>query len=127
MSKILESYQHIYYINKRSTVKRWMGVLSLLAIGLLFVPWTQNVRARGNVTALRQEQRPQQINTIIAGRIEKWYVKEGDYVHRGDTIVQLSEVKADYLDPDLASRTREQIDAKKSTISNYEGKVIATQ
>lgn len=32
-----------------------------------------------------QENRPQDIQTQIAGRIAKWYVKEGDIVRKGDT------------------------------------------
>jgi multidrug efflux pump subunit AcrA (membrane-fusion protein) len=47
-------------------------------IALSYATMDTNIRARGTVTALRQEDRPQQINTIIGGRVEKWYVKEGD-------------------------------------------------
>jgi multidrug resistance efflux pump len=94
---------------------------------VLILPWTQNIRARGNVTTLLQEHRPHQINTIIGGKVEKWFIKEGDYVSKGDTIIQLTEVKVDYLDPDLLMRTKEQLQAKKSTIEYYGGKVSATQ
>jgi multidrug efflux pump subunit AcrA (membrane-fusion protein) len=92
----------------------------------IFLPWTQNIRATGKVTALKQEQRPQQINTIIGGRIEKWFIKEGDYVQKGDTLVQLSEIKADYLDPQLLQRTAEQIMAKQTSVASYENKISAT-
>jgi multidrug efflux pump subunit AcrA (membrane-fusion protein) len=127
MNYNFQSYQLIYHQNKNPRIKRWMFALTLLGIIILFLPWTQNIRARGTVTALRQEQRPQQINTIIAGRVEKWFVKEGDFVKKGDTIIQLSEIKADYLDPNLVQRTKEQIDAKKSSINYYQGKISATQ
>ena len=93
------SYQKIYRYDKRSKIKNWFYLLMAFAVILMFLPWTQNIRANGKVTALRQEHRPQQLNTIIGGSVEKWYVKEGDYVNKGDTIVQLSEIKADYLDP----------------------------
>lgn len=76
---------------------------------------------------MRQEQRPQQINTLIAGRVEKWFVKEGDYVQKGDTIVRLSEVKPDYLDPALLRRTEEQLEAKEATVAYYKNKVSATE
>ncbi|HET7897557.1 MAG TPA: HlyD family efflux transporter periplasmic adaptor subunit, partial [Flavisolibacter sp.] len=58
---------------------------------------------------------------------EKWFVKEGDYVQKGDTLVQLSEVKPDYLDPDLLQRTQEQLQAKRATVSYYQNKVSATE
>ncbi|HCT24468.1 MAG TPA: biotin attachment protein, partial [Chitinophagaceae bacterium] len=89
---------------------------------VLFLPWTQNIRARGSVTTLLQEQRPQELNSIIAGRIVNWYYKEGDFVKKGDTILQLGEVKVDYFDPRLLERTKQQIDAKKIAIEGYRSK-----
>jgi multidrug efflux pump subunit AcrA (membrane-fusion protein) len=88
----------------------------------LFLPWTQNIRAKGTVTTRRQEQRPQELNTIIPGRVVKWYVKEGDFVKEGDTILQLGEVKVDYFDPALLQRTQQQIVAKQQSIAGYKGK-----
>ena len=117
------SFRKVYRYNKRSRVRFWFyGLMTALAI-ILFLPWTQNIRAKGTVTTLRQEQRPQQLNTIIPGRVIKWYVKEGDYVKAGDTILQLAEIKDDYLDPQLLSRTREQLSAKSLTVDYYKNKV----
>lgn len=121
------AYQHIYRHNKKSSVKFWSSLLLLLTIIILFLPWTQNIRAKGNITALKQEQRPQQMNTIIGGRVERWFVKEGDYVQKGDTILQLSEIKPDYLDPDLLKRTSEQIQAKQVSAQSYQSKITATE
>jgi multidrug efflux pump subunit AcrA (membrane-fusion protein) len=117
------SFKKVYRYNKRSRVRYWFyGLITALAI-ILFLPWTQNIRAKGTVTTLRQEQRPQQLNTIIPGRVIKWYVKEGDYVKAGDTILQLAEIKDDYLDPQLLSRTKEQLSAKSLTVDYYKNKV----
>ncbi len=124
-SKYFNAQQHVYRYNRKSGIRVWFYVLLLLLAGLLFVPWTQNIRASGKVTALKQEQRPQTINTIIGGRIEKWYIKEGDYVAKGDTILQLSEIKADYLDPQLLQRTEQQITAKQSSVNYYQNKIEA--
>jgi multidrug resistance efflux pump len=90
---------------------------------ILFIPWTQNISARGDVTTLRQEQRPQELNSIIPGKVAKWHVKEGDFVKKGDTILQLSEIKDDYLDPNLLNRTKEQLTAKEMTVESYKNKV----
>ncbi|MGZ8538563.1 MAG: biotin attachment protein, partial [Flavisolibacter sp.] len=126
MTKFL-SYQQIYRHDKKSRIKEWFYFLMAFVMILMFLPWTQNIRAKGNVTALRQEQRPQQLNTIIGGSVEKWFVKEGDFVNKGDTIVQLSEIKADYLDPKLVERTGEQITAKQSSVQYYQSKISATE
>ena len=81
----------------------------------MFLPWTQNIKTQGNVSTLYQEQRPQKLNSPIPGRIIKWYVKNGDVVKKGDTILQISEIKDDYLDPLLVERTQEQVQAKKES------------
>jgi multidrug efflux pump subunit AcrA (membrane-fusion protein) len=125
--KTLNAYNAIYRHNKNSRIKYWgLGFFIALAV-ILFLPWTQNIRARGSVTTLRQEQRPQELNSIIPGKILRWYVKEGDQVKAGDTILQIGEVKDDYLDPNLVSRTNEQLGAKKMSIEYYKNKVTATQ
>ncbi len=90
---------------------------------LLFAPWTQNVSSTGTVTTLRPEQRPQTINSAIAGSIAKWFVREGDLVQKGDTILFLAETKTEYFDPALIQRTQLQIKAKQATIVSYEEKM----
>ncbi|MDO8967641.1 biotin/lipoyl-binding protein, partial [Algoriphagus sp.] len=92
-------------------VRLLTGIL-ISAFIMLFLPWTQNIRSKGYVTALRPDQRPQTIHSIIAGRIENWYVAEGDYVAKGDTILRISEVKDEYFDSLLLPRTQMQVDAK---------------
>lgn len=97
--------------------------IGLVGFLILFLPWTQNIRTRGDVTTLKPNQRQQTINSVIPGRIEKWYVQEGDNVKKGDTILFLSEVKDDYLDPQLLSRTQEQLVAKEMSVNSYMEKV----
>ncbi len=121
------SYNNIYRHNKNSRISFWFYGFIILLLILLFLPWTQNIRTKGTVTTLRQEQRPQQMNTIIPGKIVKWHVKEGDFVKPGDTIVQLAEIKDDYLDPSLVGRTKEQIKAKELSVDYYQNKVDATE
>ncbi|ULQ54422.1 HlyD family secretion protein [Flavihumibacter fluvii] len=118
-----KAFSSVYMINKKSNLKYWVLGLFIGLMILLFLPWTQNIRARGIVTTPRQEQRPQELNAIIGGRIVKWHIQEGDFVKKGDTILQLAEVKVDYLDPNLVSRTKEQLNAKKTALGNYQGKI----
>ncbi|AZB10040.1 HlyD family efflux transporter periplasmic adaptor subunit [Chryseobacterium sp. G0162] len=119
----LQSFDKIYHIHKKSRVKRWFLFIFIGGIITLFLPWTQNIKVKGNVTSLYQEQRPQQLHSPIPGKIIKWYVKNGDYVKKGDTLMQLSEIKEDYLDPLLVQRTQEQVNAKKGVRDFYEAKV----
>lgn len=96
-----------------------MGIVMVF----LFLPWTQNIRSKGYVTTLQPDQRPQTIHSVIAGRIEKWFVREGNFVKKGDTIVYISEIKAEYFDPDLLSRTKQQITSKEMAVRSYMEKV----
>ena len=119
VSSEIHSYKSVYLIHKKSNVWRWVVAVLLLLLVAILLPWTQNIRAKGLVTTLRQEQRPQELNTMIGGKIEKWYVKEGDFVQKGDTIVKLSEIKVEYFDPNLLNRTKEQIAAKEMSAKGY--------
>jgi membrane fusion protein, adhesin transport system len=117
---------------KKLNVKRKKNLfLRLLAYGFLifliicFLPWTQNVQSKGYVTTLLPNQRPQTINSIIGGKIEKWFVKEGDFVKAGDTILFISEIKSDYFDPELIGRTDEQVKLKEKSIVSYQNKQSA--
>lgn len=119
----LKSYQTIYRLGKKSNIKYWFYGIIIFIIIFLLLPWTQNIKTKGNITTLYQDQRPQEINSPIPGKIVKWWVKEGDFVKKGDTILQLTEIKEDYLDPNLVARTINQVDAKKGSIQYYENKI----
>lgn len=123
----LKSLENIYHINKKSNVAKWFLFTFLAFVFIMFLPWTQNIKTQGNVNTLFQEQRPQKLNSPIPGRIIKWYVKNGDVVKKGDTILQISEIKDDYLDPFLVERTQEQVQAKKGVREYYNAKISTTE
>ncbi len=100
-------------------------ILCLTFLVILFLPWTQNIQANGFVTTLNNEERPQEIQSAIAGRLNKWLVKEGDYIEFGDTIAVLGEIKSEYLDPDLLKQTEIQIQAKENSLLSYNSKINA--
>jgi multidrug efflux pump subunit AcrA (membrane-fusion protein) len=118
----MKSFSDIYQINKKSSVRKWFYAIFIFSFIILLLPWTQNIRSNGNITTLKQEDRAQELNTVIPGRVVKWFVREGDFVKKGDTILQLGEVKVEYFDPILLQRTQRQIDAKNQSIVAYEGK-----
>ena len=123
----IRSFASIYRIGRTRNVKVWTISIFILLLILLLLPWTQNIRAKGNITAIEQSQRPQEINSIIPGKIVKWYVKEGDIVNAGDTILQLGEVKVEYFDPKLLERTQQQINAKQNSASGYQNKAATAE
>lgn len=102
---------------------KWLIAICAVVVIGMFLPWTQNIRARGTLTSLSPDQRPQTIHAIIPGRLEEWFVREGQLVNKGDTILRLSEVKAEYFDPKLLERTQDQITSKELTARSYDEKV----
>lgn len=104
---------------------RWLILMGIIFTVFLFLPWQQNIRGSGKVTALNPMNRPQQVQAVIAGQIRKWHVQEGQFVKRGDTIVSISEVKEKYFDPQLLTRMDEQIRAKESSVSSKNEKAQA--
>jgi multidrug resistance efflux pump len=122
----MEAIGHI--LNYRISRSRQIAIYSLIIIFIivLFLPWTQNVRSTGKVTTLQQNQRPTEINAVIAGRVVKWHIKEGDFVKKGDTLLQISEVKEEYLDPKLIQNVKSQLDAKSQSAQLYQSKAVAS-
>lgn len=99
----------------------------VIMIVLFFMPWVQNIQSKGKVTTLDPADRPQTIQATIAGRIEEWYVREGQLIKAGDTIVHLSEIKTDYFDPQLVERTKAIVGAKSDAITAYSQKAQALE
>lgn len=125
----LKSFQKLkdLYSYSHDRLSKILVIFLVLNGIILLMPWTQNIRSRGELIALKPDQRPQIIPAIIGGRIDKWYVEEGDFVKKGDTILKLSEIKDAYFDPKLLENTNNQINAKKATGDSYLGKADALE
>ncbi|GHB64923.1 HlyD family secretion protein [Persicitalea jodogahamensis] len=128
--EMLDKY-NLHALSTLSTPKtgrrfaRWMQGVMLILIIIMFLPWQQNISGTGTVTALSPGDRPQTVQNIIGGRIEGWYVQEGDFVNAGDTLAILSEAKDEYIDPQIMSRLQEQAQAKQEGIEGYNAKIDA--
>ncbi len=121
----LKSLEDIYVKPYSKVIKYSIAALFITGFIILLMPWTQSISSQGKVSTLNPENRPQTITTRIGGRIEKWYIREGDFVRKNDTIAFISEVKDEYIDPQLISRSESIIKAKETTIKSYEDKINA--
>lgn len=114
--------QHLEYFNTLQSIRvpkiaravAWMLFIGAIAIGLflVFTPWVQTTAGSGRVTALNPNDRQQEINALVSGRIEEWYVRDGSAVKAGDRIVKIVD-----NDPNLLERLeaeRQQVLAKKN-------------
>lgn len=121
------SARRVFRSTYRKHFNQFLLVFAIVGIIVLFLPWTQNISGQGQVTTLTPDQRPQTLQSQIPGRIEDWYVREGDFVRKGDTILRISEVKSEYFDDRLVERTQDQIRAKSQSVGAYQDKVSALQ
>ncbi len=119
--------QKVFHKRHYKKFNQFLLAFSLLTLIVLFLPWTQTVSGKGYLTTLTPDQRPQTIQSPIPGRIEKWYVREGQFVEKGDTILHISEIKNEYFDPQLVQRTGQQKRAKEMAVTSYQEKVKALQ
>lgn len=93
------------------TLGRMIAItIPLLLILLFAVKWVQTAPGRGDVIALNPEDRVQQVTALVPGRVEKWFVVDGQLVKQGDPIARIID-----NDPDLLTRLaaeREQVVAQ---------------
>jgi len=115
----------LHDISFAKKLARLLTVFFILVFIALFLPWTQNIRSYGTMTTYLPQDRPQSIQSIIPGRIEQWYVREGELVSKGDTIVRISEIREKFFDPKLLERFADQIQAKEGTQKSTTDKVQA--
>ena len=126
--QVLENTAAFELLNQKSVAKTAAFIFAgifLMFIPILFIPWQQNIMGTGTVTAFHPKNRPQTINSAIGGRIEDWYVAEGNTVAKGEPILRISDVKTEYFDPEYIERLSEQLTAKTLAVTAYENKIRA--
>lgn len=97
---------HFTTLHKTGMPRIMRAVVAMILIGttitlcfLIFVPWVQTTAGAGQIAALNPDDREQQINAPVPGRIEQWFVRDGSPVKAGDPIVRIAD-----LDPLLIQR-----------------------
>ncbi|MEM9839754.1 MAG: HlyD family efflux transporter periplasmic adaptor subunit [Pseudomonadota bacterium] len=107
--------QHIVHFKTLSSIQvphimrvvAIMLVVGFSAVGMFFAftPWVQTTNGPGVVTALDPNDRVQEINALVPGRIDRWYVQDGSRVEAGDPILRLAD-----NDPRLLERLQAEQD-----------------
>lgn len=91
--------------------RRLVTVLAVLVVFvvlfLIFVPWRQTVVGSGQVTSFTPDARPQTVESVISGRIVRWYVKEGAVVRKGDTLALLADINVNFMDTEMLAKLDE--------------------
>lgn len=69
-----------------------------LSVAILLVPWRQTAQGRGQVISLDPDDRPQQVSSLVDGRVQRFFVQDGQLVKAGDPIVQVVDVDPNFLE-----------------------------
>ena len=106
MAALKEDMDHFTTLASIETPRVMRTVFFMLLVAivvtvafLIYVPWVQTTSGRGVVTTLSPNERKQDINALVPGRIEEWYVRDGSSVKKGDPIVRIADI-----DPQLIER-----------------------
>jgi multidrug resistance efflux pump len=86
---------------------------------LIYAPWVQTATGRGDVTTLNPNERRQDINALVPGRIEEWFVRDGSRVKKGDPIVRIADIDPQLIDRLQAERGQiaAQLEAAQNTLA----------
>lgn len=98
------------------------GLTATLVVVLCVTPWQQSVPGTGRVIAYAPDERQQNIEAPIDGRVLRWYVKEGTLVKAGEPLVELSD-----NDPDVMQRLRTERDAVSSRLDAARARALAME
>lgn len=126
MSSIARSKEDMAHFTALSSVKKprimravyimiLLGILAMIAF-LTFVPWVQTTGGQGKITTLNPNERQQEINAAVSGRIEEWFVRDGSAVLKGDPIARIADI-----DPQLIQRLqaeRQQVQIQLQSVKN---------
>ena len=84
----------------------FLSFLALLIVVLALMPWQQTSQGNGEIIAFDPNDRVQEINSTVPGRIKRWLISDGSVVKKGDPIVEIVD-----NDPNLIERLKRERDA----------------
>lgn len=90
----------------RNSVRIILTAALLITVAVVFIPWQQTAMGDGRVVAFDPAERLQIITANVDGNIEKWLVREGERVKKGDVVAKMAD-----NDPEILGRLKRERDA----------------
>ncbi len=116
MAQIPKDMEHFTALASVKTPRVFRAVFVIVMIAiiativfLITVPWVQTIGGRGVVTTVNPDERQQEINALVSGRIEEWFVRDGSRVNKGDPIARIADVDPNLVERLQAERTQVEI------------------
>jgi membrane fusion protein, adhesin transport system len=98
------------------------GTIIIAGVALYVTPWQQSAPGSGRVIAYAPDERQQNVEAPIEGRVLRWYVTEGVAVGAGDPIVELSD-----NDPDVLQRLKTERDAVAARVDAARARALSLE
>lgn len=104
-------------------------IIVLILFSLLFLPWQQTVKGKGSVIAFDPTQRDYSILAPVDGFIEKFYVKENQFVKQGEPLFKMVDLDKEYLVKlqNVAQELQHQINNTKLESKNLQQQMLQTK
>lgn len=96
--------------------------LGVTIVILFTVPWVQTAAGSGQVVALNPNDRVQSITALVPGRVDRWFVSDGQQVRAGDPIARIVD-----NDPQLLNRLADERAQVLAEIEAARGSITAVQ
>jgi multidrug resistance efflux pump len=118
--KDFKAMNYVQLPNWIETFSRTVGSFIIFTVLILaIVPWQQTSQGSGGVIAFDPNDRVQDINSAVSGRINKWFVQDGSKVKQGEPIAEIVD-----NDPNFVERLNIERDA---VLKKYEAAKAATE
>jgi membrane fusion protein, adhesin transport system len=101
---------------------RFIFIVIILLVMLLFLPWQQTVKGEGVVVAYDPTQRDYSVLATIDGFINEFYVSENQFVKKGTKLFTIVDLDKEYLKKlkIIEGSTKDQYNNSKIQINNYQ-------
>lgn len=106
----------------RVTASLILATIVIWIAFMIFAPWVQTAAGTGTVVALDPNDRLQDINALVTGRIDEWFVRDGSVVQAGDPIVKIVD-----NDPQLIARLTQELAQVRSQLEAAEAAMMTAE
>lgn len=93
------NYNALRYVKPDTFIGRYAHVsitILIVLFAMMWLPWQQTVKGVGELTALNPNERNYKIVSTIDGFIDSIYVKENQYVQKGDRLFSMKDIDTTY-------------------------------
>lgn len=95
----MSEFKSLKLVAQHKVVKKFV-LITLMIFFIFFLlallPWHQNIKGSGYVTALNPAERDYKVVAPVYGFIESFYVTENEFVKKGDKLFKMKDLDADY-------------------------------